>query len=108
LRQKATVLVGPSKGGHVDLQWLWKELGQRKISSLLIEGGARVIGRALRRNLVDKFFIFIAPKIVGDQEALSSVDGLQTADINRSARLKNLTVYKIDQDIFIQGYVHGN
>lgn len=108
LSNKATVLVCPSKGGHVDLQWLWKDLGQREISSLLIEGGARVIGRALKRNLVDKLFIFIAPKIVGDQEALSSIDGLQTTDINQLVRLNNLTVYKIDQDIFIQGYVHGN
>lgn len=108
LSKKATVLICPSKGGHVDLQWLWNDLGRREISSLLIEGGARVIGRALKRNLVDKLFIFIAPKIVGDQEALSSVDGLQITDINQSVRLKNLTVYKIDQDIFIQGYVHGN
>jgi diaminohydroxyphosphoribosylaminopyrimidine deaminase/5-amino-6-(5-phosphoribosylamino)uracil reductase len=108
LRKQAMVLVSPSKNGHVDLKWLWKELGRMGVSSVLIEGGARVIGRALKRGLVDKFFIFIAPKIIGDQQALSSIEGLQLTNLSQAAKLTNLTVYKIDEDIFIQGYVHRN
>ena len=78
------------------------------ITSVLLECGARVIGRALKRGLIDKFFVFIAPKIFGDQEALSSIDGLQLRRITQAVRLENLSVYKIEEDIFVQGYVHRN
>ncbi len=102
------VLISPLKGknGHVDLKWLMKELAKREISYVLIEGGGRLIGRALKDSLVDRMMIYIAPKIVGDQNAISSVAGLGVKSIDKALELKDLKIKQIGQDFLIEGDVH--
>ncbi len=103
-KKGVNVLVCPHDRGGVELKWLFKELAKKEIASILIEGGARVIGSALRKKLVDKFVIFIAPKIMGDKEALGSIEGLSTAHVDRSIQLKDLEIRRIKGDIFIEAY----
>lgn len=102
------VLVSPSGGRYhqVDLKWLMKQLVKLEISSVLIEGGATLIGQALKYGLVDRMMIYIAPKILGDQGGISSVAGLNITDINKSVGLEKITINHIKQDILVQGYVH--
>jgi len=101
------VWVAPSKGegGHVDLKWLFKELAKGKIACVLIEGGGRLIGRALKDGLVDRMMVYVAPKIIGDQNAISSIAGLNVLDINRTLELKNTTIKKLGEDFLIEGRV---
>ena len=99
------VIICPVKDGHVDLKWLLKALAKEEITSILMEGGAHVIGSALNGKLVDKLYIYVAPKIIGDQDALSSVVGVDTVSIGRAIRLKDLTSRNIGQDILLTGYV---
>ena len=106
LHRGVEMVICPAKKNRVDLKWLLKELTKQEISSVLIEGGSEVVGNALKENLVDKMHIYIAPKIIGDQEALSSVRGLNIRRIADALQLNDLTIQKIDQDIFIEGYVH--
>lgn len=101
----ARVIICPAEDGRVDLKWLLKALAKEEITSILMEGGAHVIGSALKQKLVDKLYIYVAPKIIGDQDALSSVVGVDTVNIGKSIRLKNLTSRNIGQDILIIGYV---
>ena len=100
------VLICPKTKAGVDLKWLFKELAKIKIMSILIEGGATVIGSALKVNLVDKMHIYLAPKILGDQNALSSIQGLNIKKIHQTINFSELTVKKSHQDILITGYVH--
>lgn len=53
--------------GHdrVDLRLMLRELQARGIRTLMVEGGATVIASFLRARLVDDFYLYIAPKIVG-------------------------------------------
>jgi diaminohydroxyphosphoribosylaminopyrimidine deaminase / 5-amino-6-(5-phosphoribosylamino)uracil reductase len=102
------VIVCPQRRGQVHLKWLFKELAKREITSILMEGGAQVIGDALNENLVDKMHVYVAPKIMGDQNALSSIAGVRTRNVNEAIQLRNLTLEKIDEDILITGYVYGN
>ncbi len=99
------VIICPAQDGHVDLKWLLKALAKEEITSILMEGGAHVIGSALKGKLVDKLYIYVAPKIIGDQAALSSIVGVNTVNIGRSIRLKDLTSRNIGQDILLIGYV---
>ncbi len=109
LRKKGiTVIVSHEGGVGVDLAWLFRKIASLGIINILIEGGAKVIGSALRYGLVDKMHIYIAPKIIGSQYALSSVDGLDTRDVNKAVRLKGLDLTRIGDDIFISGYVFRN
>ena len=57
--------IGEDPAGRVDLHQLLTALGKRKISSILVEGGAAVAGAFLKENLVDRLLIVLSPKIVG-------------------------------------------
>ncbi len=92
----------------IDLRRLLKDLAKRQITSVLIEGGPTLIGQALKGKVVDKMHVYIAPKIAGDGAALNSVLGLKTENINRLVRLKDLSVQRLGEDIFVEGYVHGH
>jgi len=106
-----TVIVCPLKDGRVDLKSLFKILAEGEITSILMEGGSHVIGSALKDKLVDRLRIYMAPKIIGDREAKSSVVGVNVKDVNKSLRLKFGKMEKIGEDLFIEAdvnYVHRN
>ncbi len=99
------IIVCPGSGG-IPIKWFLKELAKQEIASILLEGGARVIGSALKEKVVDKMMIFVAPRIMGDQGALSSVDGLRISRVNQTMRLKNVCVRNIARDFLIEGYLN--
>ena len=76
LKRGVNIIICPRDKGGVDLRFFLKELAHREISSILIEGGSTVLGSALKGGLVDKMHIYIAPKIIGDEKALSSIRDL--------------------------------
>ena len=92
----------PLVGGRVDLKWVLNDLGQRGISSVLIEGGGSLVGNALQHKLVDKMMVYTAPKIMG--EGISSVRGLQFTGMDQIICLKRMSIDKIGDDVLIQGY----
>jgi diaminohydroxyphosphoribosylaminopyrimidine deaminase/5-amino-6-(5-phosphoribosylamino)uracil reductase len=92
----------PLYRGKIDLKWVLKFLGEKEITSVLIEGGGAVIGDALERNLVNKMMIYTAPKIMG--EGLPSVRGLVPRNLKNVVHLKEMSFDKIGEDILIQGY----
>jgi diaminohydroxyphosphoribosylaminopyrimidine deaminase/5-amino-6-(5-phosphoribosylamino)uracil reductase len=99
---KAQVIKAPLYKGKIDLKWVLKFLGEREVTSVLIEGGGTVVGEALARNLVDKMMIYTAPKIMG--EGLAGVRGLKPKRLNEIIQLKEMSFDKIGEDILIQGY----
>src|SRR3989338_2554211 len=105
IKKGINILMCPQRRGQIDLKWLLRELAKRGVTSVLMEGGAHVIGSALREKLVDKMYIYLAPKIMGDQKALSSIVGLKPARIGQAARLQNIKVKEIDGDILVTGHV---
>ncbi len=105
LKKGFQVMVCPQVEGKVDLKWLFKKFAQEEITSILIEGGSKIAGSAFKQGLVDKILFFIAPKILGDEKAISSVRGFHVNDVNQSISLKNVTTRSIGRDILIEGYV---
>lgn len=61
---------GPAR---VELPPLLAELGRRGVRSLMVEGGAHVIGSFLAERLVDRLTVFVAPQIIGAESAPSMV-----------------------------------
>ena len=54
----------PAADGRPDLDRVMRNLGEREITSLMIEGGAMVNWAALAEGIVDKIFFYYAPKIL--------------------------------------------
>jgi diaminohydroxyphosphoribosylaminopyrimidine deaminase / 5-amino-6-(5-phosphoribosylamino)uracil reductase len=60
------VIRSKTKHGRIDLPAVLAELGRREILSVLLEAGPLLNGAALAAGLVQKLFLFYAPKIAGD------------------------------------------
>ena len=80
------MIKAPLYKGKIDLKWVLRFLGEKEITSVLIEGGGAVVGEALARNLVDKMMIYTAPKIMG--EGLPSVRGFKSKTLMKWSILK--------------------
>lgn len=65
-KQPLPVIVGLKGGKKVNLKKLLKELGSAGFQSILVEGGGKLHTELLKKNLIDRFVIFIAPKILGE------------------------------------------
>jgi diaminohydroxyphosphoribosylaminopyrimidine deaminase/5-amino-6-(5-phosphoribosylamino)uracil reductase len=105
LSQKAQILEVKERDGQVNLRDLLKKLAHLGISSILVEGGGTLLGSLFDEALVDKVLFFIAPKIIGGKEAISSVMGKGVLRIEKAKSLKDIKLRRIGEDFLIEGYV---
>ena len=84
------ITIKADKKGNVDLKKLFKMLAARKISSILIEGGAGVITSVLKNNLANRLVTIIAPKIIG-----RGIEAVGDLNIRNLGSAKILTVQKV-------------
>ena len=89
----------------IDLRWVLQTLGNRSISSVLVEGGGRLITSMLEDKLLDKMLLVMAPKLIGGEKAPSFFRGEGVEQIAESLHLEKTAVFRIDEDIFLEGYL---
>lgn len=106
LSQKAKILEVKENQGQVNLYDLLKKLARLELSNILVEGGGTLIGSLFDCNLVDKVLFFIAPKIIGGKDAISSVMGRGIAYADRALKLRDVKIKKIDDDFLVEGTIH--
>jgi len=101
----AEILEVPSAEGLVNLEKLLRTLGQREVSSVLVEGGGKLFGSLFDCGLVDKVVAFIAPIIIGGEEAKTAVGGRGIDKVAESLRLERISVENFEDDVMVSGYV---
>jgi diaminohydroxyphosphoribosylaminopyrimidine deaminase/5-amino-6-(5-phosphoribosylamino)uracil reductase len=110
-KKKALAAIGaeiielPLAEGRVALEGLLKTLGEREITSILVEGGGILVGSLFDFRLVDKVIAFIAPMIIGGEEAKTAVAGKGVDRVIDAIKLERMTVEKFGEDFMISGYV---
>jgi diaminohydroxyphosphoribosylaminopyrimidine deaminase/5-amino-6-(5-phosphoribosylamino)uracil reductase len=95
-----TLMVEEDKEGKVDLKDLLKKLGQREFSSILVEGGATLITSLIQQELVDRFVVILAPKIMG--KGIDAVGDLGISDVERALKLSLVKTYRSGDDLVIE------
>lgn len=103
-RRGAKVLYLNESRGRVDLKKLLVALGELDMMHILVEGGGELAAALIDGGMVDEFLFFIAPKIVGGRNALTSVEGPGITKMQDARGLKDVTVYRYGDDILIRGY----
>ncbi|MEW6189067.1 MAG: bifunctional diaminohydroxyphosphoribosylaminopyrimidine deaminase/5-amino-6-(5-phosphoribosylamino)uracil reductase RibD [Actinomycetota bacterium] len=98
------VLPVPGKDGKVDLVKLIGELGEREITSVLLEGGSLLNASAIKAGIVDKFLFFIAPKLIGGDDTPGVMGGESIGAIDQAPNLKITDVKMIGEDLLIEAY----
>jgi len=104
LRQAGAEVLVVNSGLRIELVEMMKTLGEKEITSVLIEGGAGVHGSAITAGIVDKAAWFIAPKIIGGREAPGPVGGQGVDDPSEAAELERLRVSRLGPDLYVEGY----
>ncbi len=105
LAREAKILEVRENNGQLNLYDLFKKLARLGITNVLVEGGGSLIGSLFDCNLVDKILFFIAPKIIGGKDSISSVMGKGISRIDRAVKLKDVRIQKIGEDMLIEGAV---
>jgi diaminohydroxyphosphoribosylaminopyrimidine deaminase/5-amino-6-(5-phosphoribosylamino)uracil reductase len=82
-----------------------KQLSNMSVFTILIEGGGETVADALKANVVDELFQFIAPKIVGGRTSKTPVEGLGITKMADATPLRTLTYTRIGPDLLIRGRV---
>jgi len=88
----------------LDLSSVLEELGRRSIQSVLVEGGPSLAGLLIEAGLVNKVTFFVAPIIIGGQDAPSAVGGAGVEKVSEALQLGHVEVRKHGGDIEVTGY----
>lgn len=94
-----------ASSARVDVKALLQELGRRRMTNVLVEGGGRLLGSLFDQRLADEVHVFIAPKIVGGEEAPSPIAGVGLAEIPHHPQLEHPDVQVTGGDIYVHGRI---
>lgn len=100
----AAVEVVAQGPGGVDLAALMALLGSRDVISVLIEGGAGVLGAAFDAGIVDKVVAMLAPRIIGGANAPAAIGGTGVPSLAASRLLEDISVDSAGPDLVVTGY----
>jgi diaminohydroxyphosphoribosylaminopyrimidine deaminase/5-amino-6-(5-phosphoribosylamino)uracil reductase len=101
----AELLELPSRDGMLDLKVLLQALAEKEITSVLVEGGGILLGSLFDAGLVDKVVAFLAPIIIGGEEAKPSVAGQGVDRLTDALKLDRVKIERVGEDIMVTGYV---
>ena len=91
------------EAGKLSLIDFLEKAGKFGITSIMVEGGATLATAFLKAGLVDKHYIFIAPKIIG--RGIEAVGDLDIKKVSDGIEYKNVAVQTdLTPDILIVGY----
>jgi diaminohydroxyphosphoribosylaminopyrimidine deaminase/5-amino-6-(5-phosphoribosylamino)uracil reductase len=91
--------------GRPDLPAILHRLGELEITSLMIEGGATVNWAALAANVVDKVFLYYAPKILAGTGSVPFAAGAGFRHMNQAAHVQRLHLHRFGEDFAVEGYL---
>ncbi len=91
--------------GRPNLAKLIELLGQLEITSLLIEGGAMINWAALHSGIVDKVFLYYAPKILGGSGAIPFATASGFKSMSDAAYVKSIRLHRFGEDFAVEGYL---
>ncbi len=84
---------------------LLDQLGERRLTNLLVEGGARLLGSLLDMGQIDEVHVFVAPKLIGGAEALSPIAGEGIEQMPQALLLDAHEFRQVGSDLYLHGRV---
>ncbi|MGE5325983.1 MAG: bifunctional diaminohydroxyphosphoribosylaminopyrimidine deaminase/5-amino-6-(5-phosphoribosylamino)uracil reductase RibD [Deltaproteobacteria bacterium] len=91
------------KGRRVPLRALLAKLADKGINSILVEGGAEVLGSFFDEGLVDRVCWFVSPVIVGSTDSRAAVAGRGAAKLAAAWRLRDYRFERVGDSSLLQG-----
>jgi len=95
----------PAVDGRPDIHAILRRLGQLEITTVMIEGGAAVNGMALSSGIVDKVFLYYAPKIFAGEGSIPFANGDGSRQMDEALAVKQLHLHRFGEDFAVEGYL---
>jgi diaminohydroxyphosphoribosylaminopyrimidine deaminase/5-amino-6-(5-phosphoribosylamino)uracil reductase len=105
-KKKVDTIICPKKNDRVDITYLVRELGERGIDSILLEGGSTLNFSALQSGIIDKIYAFISPKLIGGDSAFTPVGGVGFESIKDAVSLNIDGIHRFNEDVMIEAYIN--
>ena len=96
--------VGERTDGRPDLAEVMRHLAKYDITSVLIEGGATLNWTALSSGVIDKLFLFYAPKIMGEG-AVPFVATPEQGHAHVVLMPRSIRLHRFGEDFAVEGYL---
>jgi diaminohydroxyphosphoribosylaminopyrimidine deaminase/5-amino-6-(5-phosphoribosylamino)uracil reductase len=94
----------PANGGiRPDAGELLAELGRRRMTNVLVEGGSELLGSFFDQRLIDELHVFVAPRLLGGLGAKSPLAGEGRPALPELPDLQNPEIEIIDGDVYVHG-----
>ncbi len=91
--------------GRPDLHAVLRRMGQLEITSVMIEGGSELNGAALASGVVDKVFLYYAPKIMATAGSVPFASGDSFRQMNEIQHVQHLRLHRFEEDVALEGYL---
>lgn len=95
------VLILPEHRGRVGVDDLLLELGRRRFTNVLVEGGGGVFGALLDASALDELHLFLAPLLIGGTTATSAFGGEGIDSVASAPRWTEWTHRDVDGDLYL-------
>ena len=98
-------LVIPQEEESQSFGFVLTELGRRRQTNVLLEGGGTLLGSAFDANLIDQVECFIAPKLVGGANSQRPLGGFGKSLMCQATNLKSPHVTCLGSDVHVSGVI---
>ena len=98
-----TILTAPTRTPVI--LWVLSEIRKLGMNSLLVEGGSLIHASFIKSNTVDQLALFLAPKVIGGQEALSWCGNLGVDSVNEAPQLEISSVTALGEDWMVSAKI---
>lgn len=103
-KRNVTMIYCTSVDEGLDLREVMEELYKRNIMDVLLEGGSEINTSFLRAGLIDKFIVYIAPKVLGGRNSKTPFTGPDVDLIDESFPIEFDSVEKSGEDLCMIAY----
>jgi diaminohydroxyphosphoribosylaminopyrimidine deaminase / 5-amino-6-(5-phosphoribosylamino)uracil reductase len=97
--------LSPGKNQRLDIHAILRRLGELAITSVMIEGGSTLNATALASGVVDKVFLYYAPKVLGGAQSVPFVNGDGFGLLDKISQVKDLHIHRFAEDLAVEGYL---
>jgi diaminohydroxyphosphoribosylaminopyrimidine deaminase/5-amino-6-(5-phosphoribosylamino)uracil reductase len=94
-----------STEGRPAIDAVLETLGSQRMTNVLVEGGAQVLGAFFDAGAVDEVHAFIAPRLIGGSAALSPIAGNGIGQLADSFELDGWHSSMMGDDLLVEGRI---